>query len=325
MHIKIDLVIPQWTQWLVAGMAMGIVLGVGAARVYAGTVTVKTNWASGDTLTAADLNTNFANLQAAVNQLKQPTCPEDYMQDPTVTAFTLCKKGVDEVVKVGTGGSAFWIDRYEASIWANTAATGTQYGLSSYTEYPATFPENGEYTMPLYALSVVGNRPSAWMTWFQAQATCRLSGKRLPTGEEWLAAAIGTQNPGAHDRTGGFCVTNASGPRNTGGGTACVSTWGAQDMIGNLWEWTTDWYAGLGANNGASQGTWTRSAYNGDGTWNIASQAYDGSAWQTSLPAAAFRGGSWPDGASAGRFALFLEYSPSAYGTTIGFRCVLSR
>lgn len=195
MRIKIDLAVPQWTKWLAAGMAMGTVLGVGAARVYAGTVTVKTNWASGDTLTAADLNTNFANLQAAVNQLKQPTCPEDYVQDTTVTAFTLCKKGVDEVVKVGTGGSVFWIDRYEASIWANATATGMQYGLASYTEYPATFPENGEYTAPLYALSVplpAGSLPSAWMTWFQAQAACRLSGKRLPSGEEWLAASQGT-------------------------------------------------------------------------------------------------------------------------------------
>jgi hypothetical protein len=43
MRIKIDLVIPQWTKWLSAGLAMGIVLGAGIARVSAGTVTVKTN------------------------------------------------------------------------------------------------------------------------------------------------------------------------------------------------------------------------------------------------------------------------------------------
>ena len=154
MRIKVDVVIPQWTRWLTAGAAIGIVLGVGVAHVYAGTVTVKTNWASGDTLSAADLNANFASLKAAVDQLKQQICPEDYSPDTTVTAFTLCKKGVDEMVKVGTGGSVFWIDRYQASIGANTAATGTQYGLSNYTEYPVTFPENGKYTAPLYALGL---------------------------------------------------------------------------------------------------------------------------------------------------------------------------
>jgi hypothetical protein len=328
MHLKIDLVVPQWTKWLTAGLVLGVVLGVGVGRVSAGTVTVKTNWANGDTLTAVDLNANFAALKAAVDQLKQPTCPEDYTQDTTVTAFTLCKKGVDEVVKVGTGGSVFWIDRYEASIFANTTATGTQYGLSSYTEYPATFPENGEYTAPLYALSVplpAGSRPSGFMTWFQAQAACRSSGKRLPNGEEWLFAAQGTQDPGAHDATGGFCVTDAAATRNPGGGTACVSAWGAQDMIGNLWEWTADWTAGLASNNGASQGTWTRSAYNGDGTWNIASQAFDGDAWQTGLPVAYPRGGDCTNGSHAGRFALDLSEAPTTRGWSFGFRCVSSR
>lgn len=34
------------------------------------------------------------------------------------------------IVKVGTGASAFWIDRYEASVWSNRDGTGTQYGAS---------------------------------------------------------------------------------------------------------------------------------------------------------------------------------------------------
>jgi formylglycine-generating enzyme required for sulfatase activity len=325
MQIKIDISVPQWTKWLAAGLAVGIVLGVGVGRVSAGTVAVKTNWASGDTLTAADLNANFVALKTAVDQLKKPDCPEDYARDTTATAFTLCKKGVDEVVKVGTGGSAFWIDRYEASIWANTTATGTQYGLANFTEYPATFPENGEYTAPLYALSVPlpsGSLPSSWMTWFQAQAACRLSGKRLPTDEEWLAAAQGTPDPGAHPGTGGFCVTSTSGPRNPGAGTACVSAWGAQDMIGNLWEMTSNWYAGLAADNGATQSTWTRSAYNGDGIWNVASQAGD-DGWIAGLPAMGLHGSDWIDGVRAGRFALFLERAPSSRSADVGFRCVV--
>jgi len=35
--------------------------------------------------------------------------------------------------------------------------------LASASEYPNTFPENGQYTTALYALSVVGVKPSAFV------------------------------------------------------------------------------------------------------------------------------------------------------------------
>ena len=163
------------------------------------------------------------------------------------------------------------------------------------------------------------------MSWFQAQAACQLSGKRLPNLEEWLAAARGTPDPGAHAGTGGFCVTNAAGPRNPSGGTACVSAWGAQDMIGNLYEWTADWLAGLAADNGATSATWARTAYNGDGTWNITSRALDSGGWQNGVPAVAIPGGDWAAGTAAGRFALNLSSDPTNQSSNLGVRCVLSR
>src|SRR5262249_16884910 len=46
-----------------------------------------------------------------------PDCPIGYIRDLSVPNIVLCKQGVDEVVKVGRKGSAFWIDRYEASVW----------------------------------------------------------------------------------------------------------------------------------------------------------------------------------------------------------------
>jgi hypothetical protein len=197
MRIRIDLEVPQWTKWLVSGIAIGLVLGVGAARVYADTVSVKT-WATDEVLTADDLNTTIGNLKAAVDRPKHPMCPEDYVQDTTVTGIVLCNRGVDEVVKVGTNNTVFWIDRYEASIWASanpTVNVTIQYGLLA-NDYPGTFPVNGEYTAPLYALSVAGVRPSGYTTWFQAEAACEATGKRLPTGQEWLRAARGTADSG---------------------------------------------------------------------------------------------------------------------------------
>jgi microcystin-dependent protein len=72
MRLKIDLEIPSWTKWLVGGIAIGAVLGVGAARVYADTISVKTSWAAGEVLKAADINSNFKTLQDAVNSAAPP-------------------------------------------------------------------------------------------------------------------------------------------------------------------------------------------------------------------------------------------------------------
>jgi hypothetical protein len=172
------------------------------------------------------------------DQVGMSDCPLTYERDKTVTAFVLCKNGPDEMVKVGTGPQAFWIDRYEASVWDSYDSGATQYT----TSYPSTFPANGQTTSDklLVTLSESGDTPSSNISWYQANVACIASGKRLPSRQEWLMAAAATPNPGSSAGTGGLCVTNATGPRNNGGGTACVSTWGAQDMIGNLSEWTGD-------------------------------------------------------------------------------------
>jgi hypothetical protein len=325
MRIRIDLELPQWTKWLVSGIVIGVVLGVGAARVYADTVTVKT-WVADEVLTADDLNTTIGSLKAAVDQLKHPTCPEDYAQDTTVSGIVLCKKGVDEVVKVGTSNTVFWIDRYEASIWVipnPVVGTTIQYGVGD-NDYPSTFPINGEYgTTPLYALSVPNVGPAQYVTWFQAEAACEASGKRLPTGQEWLRAARGTPDPGSANTAGPGCnCMSQSLSRWTGLGTACASAWGAQDMIGNLAEWTAEWYAGPGATGSV---TFAGTAFRDDEIMRIASGAFDNATYVTGLPAVAFRGaGSDMNPTQAGRFAMSVSNAPSTASPGVGFRCVLT-
>lgn len=49
---------------------------------------------------------------------------------------TLCRRGVDQIVKVGQGATAFWIDRYEANVNSNRDATGTYYFLRE-GDFPA--------------------------------------------------------------------------------------------------------------------------------------------------------------------------------------------
>lgn len=59
MRLKIDIEIPNWTKWLVGGIVLGIIVGLVGARVYADTISIKTNFANGETLSATDMNTNF--------------------------------------------------------------------------------------------------------------------------------------------------------------------------------------------------------------------------------------------------------------------------
>ena len=220
-----------------------------------------------------------------------------------------------------------------------------------------------------YAVSKPGVIPSRGVTWYQAAKFCANSGKQLIPDDLWQVAAIGTYDPGAGSGTGGTTggsatdaaaarcninthnatwatwlkTTNGVRPTNragtTAGGTnACSSDYGVDDMVGNLWEWTsmnsieagTDTAGFSQGKNNSSGGPFSTA----DGTWNINGSAYgcdgDGTSkgtcgWKNNTPAAALRGGHWSDGAQAGVTALNLVNSGSVSSWSIGFRCARPR
>ncbi len=119
----------------------------------------------------------------------------------------------------------FWIDK--------TEVTNAQFGSIGCEEY-----------------SSEPNQPRNCVTWFEARDFCEARDARLPTEREWEYAARGVANwvyPWGDE----FVADNAVFSENSGGKTATVSSrpggssWvGALDMSGNLWEWTSSWYAG---------------------------------------------------------------------------------
>ncbi len=223
------------------------------------------------------------------------------------------------------------IDKYEASVWeipnvpankslirkvkagkatlANlTSATAiangvVQRGVGS-DDYGAGCPDTGNGCKDFYAVSIPGATPSAFLTWFQAAAAARNSGKRLPTNQEWQAAALGTPDPGASPGPAD-CNTNSAGPSLTGARGNCVSDVGAFDMVGNLWEWVADWVP-LSTKCGSPLFESDLNCIGIDHTVDSLG------------PGALIRGGDFGNGADAGVFTVHGFFAPSL--GAFGFR-----
>ncbi|MEO8755765.1 MAG: SUMF1/EgtB/PvdO family nonheme iron enzyme [Casimicrobiaceae bacterium] len=230
------------------------------------------------------------------------------------------------------------IDRYEASVWqippSNTAlirrvqlgratladlteggATEVSPSSSCSPAFPMTFDATGNWTSPLYAVSVAGVFPTGCVTWFQAEQACALSGKRLLTNQEWQRAAAGTPDPGTDDGGTDCNVGGLNAPLNTGSRANCVSNWGAFDMVGNVEEWVADWVPAATACP-----TW--------GAFSDDVMCLSGASTTATGPGALVRGGFFTSFTEAGVFAIDagpvhspIGNSPALARRGLGFRC----
>jgi formylglycine-generating enzyme required for sulfatase activity len=233
------------------------------------------------------------------------------------------------------------VDKYEASIWSipvgntrlvakvrngtasmadleragATLVTPGEVDYDCFPPLPSTFPATGDWTEPLYAVSVAGVLPAACVTWFQAEQACRLSGKRLLTNQEWQAAAAGTPDvPDPFDETDRDCNTYADNILRTGQRVDCVSRWGANDMIGNVSEWVADW---MPMATTCSAWTWLAPV---DQTTARDEMCVAGAS-TTEGPGALIRGSHTNAALEAGKFAVSSSVAPSYSNNVLGFRC----
>jgi Sulfatase-modifying factor enzyme 1 len=217
------------------------------------------------------------------------------------------------------------VDKYEASVWETTnaklvakirAGTATLIDLISAgaqqrgvlgDDYGPECPATGNGCTNVYAVSIAGVVPSRFLTWFQAVAAARNSGKRLAASAEWQAAALGTPDPGTDDGSTNCNVQNPLVPVTTGSRSGCVSDVSAFDMVGNLWEWVADWVP-LATDC-------VPSVFPSTSDFNCTAGADT-----TAGPGALLRGGAG-DGPLAGVFAT-IERLPTDAQAYIGFRAV---
>jgi Sulfatase-modifying factor enzyme 1 len=152
--------------------------------------------------------------------------------------------GTDGKIDTMVAAGPVCIDKYEVSVWSSPTG-GTQYGVNT-DDYPAACTDTGQgcdagSAGEIYARSVPGVTPSTLITYFQAQAALANVDKRLPSNAEWQQAVAGSPDPGPDNGTTD-CHTTAPGIAvATGSRSACVSHFGAFDMVGNVQEMVADW------------------------------------------------------------------------------------
>ncbi|MEM9954334.1 MAG: SUMF1/EgtB/PvdO family nonheme iron enzyme [Chloroflexota bacterium] len=128
----------------------------------------------------------------------------------------------------------FWIDRFEVS-------------NSQFSEFSGTSSQE--------SFNLGSNHPREQVSWDEARLFCLSREARLPTEAEWEYAARGPDG-NIYPWGNSFLSNGANGVHNSLGGTTEIgnypsgASWvGAEDMSGNVWEWTHTIYDLYGSNN----------------------------------------------------------------------------
>jgi formylglycine-generating enzyme required for sulfatase activity len=227
----------------------------------------------------------------------------------------------DDMVYAQSEAGSFCIDKYENSAGNDC----TNLIPANQTETLANINETNCKPM-----SVAGKAPWRNVSQSQAQIECAKAGKKLPSSEMWYYAALGTpdlaEKQGIDDCQVANNWTEHPGP--AGSGKNCISSAGAYDMIGNVWEWVTgeinngnykdvqlppQGYISAVTSSGLPISTSAESPdknYNEDFLWVKQSEVRG-----------IMRGGYWENNETAGIYTMYAVSLPSFSGNGVGFRC----
>ena len=207
---------------------------------------------------------------------------------------------------------AFYIDQYEVtnSQYSVCVDAGVCDPTTDTTAFESSYSRREYYGNPEYA-----DYPVIYASWYEAQAYCQWRGGRLPTEAEWEKAArgglegqtypwgdeaprceIGVENGATFDDDGACNDTDT-----TQVGSYAPNGYGLYDMIGNVWEWVSDYY---------------------DENYYASSPAANPTGPESGLYPV-MRGGSWDGGADSLRVSDRRFNPPDSGSLSSGFRCVI--
>jgi formylglycine-generating enzyme required for sulfatase activity len=181
-----------------------------------------------------------------------------------------CARDEEPTIQV-TIGTGFWMGQTPVTQEAYQRVTGKSPGYFKGAKFPADS-----------------------VSWDEAQSYCQATGMRLPTEAEWeYAARAGTtvSRYGDLDQIAWYGVNSSDKTHEVM--QKQPNAWNLYDMLGNVWEWTADWY---GAYTAAAQGP-------------------------VSGKIRVLRGGSWGNGPSFVRVSVRSGNEPENRSNVVGFRC----
>ena len=110
--------------------------------------------------------------------------------------------------------------------------------------------KSSETRDPYYGVDWFSRFPVINVTWQDASDYCEYVGKRLPTEAEWEKAAMGAEDyrryPWGNSDPKPYTINMTKVPGDTEMGNSYpkgASPYGVVDMVGNVSEWTSDWYS----------------------------------------------------------------------------------